>query len=522
MKTMRMPCSFARLLPLAAMLALALPAPAADDPQTYVFDTGKAAGAADVAGRAGWKQLAEDDLTHAFTGDIVLVNNRLAICFRIGGAGAELYSLASQPPRKLTTVATAGGAALTGVKLVENTPAGVQVLASFATNAPVSFRLVPGDAIVELKSGDRAADVLLQSDIRYMLAPNYFGNDLVFAANTLPDTTFTLAMEQLYLNLLGDGNAIMMVVCETAGQTAGAQTSGTGADRTFTGTTVQLPVGKKAWVAFLEDKGIWAAVPAGTAASDWKPPFEANWRVSALAGSGRATSTPWSLTAAGTAERVIYPLERSRTTPVTAYCMRDIMKNTLGVGPCEYIVAAEGLNDSTPHAVTEWVRKQFQKKKEKESADAIKERCQQMVEHVKHSQQRIAAYRALAARVVAGATGLAEDRAAASGALRTLAQMLDAAAESRQSPDEIAADATKLADGIQALIGKADTQAELDRLVSKLQAIGDLQDRSLANCRVSAKWLIARTPPLAQQFPAIADTLRTLSVDAESLIKKGP
>ena len=46
-----------------------------------------------IAKRQGWTQVPEDSTSHAFKGDLVLMNNRLALVLRTGGAGAELYSI---------------------------------------------------------------------------------------------------------------------------------------------------------------------------------------------------------------------------------------------------------------------------------------------------------------------------------------------------------------------------------------------------------------------------------------------
>src|SRR5207247_7761028 len=39
---------------------------------------------------------------------------------------------------------------------------------------------------------------------------------------------------------------------------------------------------------------------------------------------------------------VIYPINRVKQTPLDAYTVVDVMRNTLGVGPCEHILDVEG------------------------------------------------------------------------------------------------------------------------------------------------------------------------------------
>src|SRR5207237_8439162 len=39
---------------------------------------------------------------------------------------------------------------------------------------------------------------------------------------------------------------------------------------------------------------------------------------------------------------LIYPINRVQGTPLDAYTVVDVMRNTLGVGPCEHILDLEG------------------------------------------------------------------------------------------------------------------------------------------------------------------------------------
>ena len=52
-----------------------------------------------MAKQAGWKIVPEDTTDHAFTGDAVLSNNRLAVVFRRGGPGAEVYGRGNKVAR---------------------------------------------------------------------------------------------------------------------------------------------------------------------------------------------------------------------------------------------------------------------------------------------------------------------------------------------------------------------------------------------------------------------------------------
>ena len=96
-----------RRLALLALLPWGLTAAAADyepgTPSTYLFDTGTSSAgllpAAKLDPKAGWTLVPEDDLTHKFRGDAVVLNDRLAVVLRSAGTGAEVYGQTSTGPK---------------------------------------------------------------------------------------------------------------------------------------------------------------------------------------------------------------------------------------------------------------------------------------------------------------------------------------------------------------------------------------------------------------------------------------
>src|SRR5262249_20881953 len=144
---------------------------------------------------------------------------------------------------------------------------------------------------------------------------------------------------------------------------------------------------KNIWLGFLESPGLWHA-QAANASDLWKPPFPAKWRSSFVREKNEADS--WDFDRGPEAGQtrakhegplLTYLIDRTPATPLTASCPTDVMRNTLGVGPCQYILACEGMGaegDPTPNSVMGWVEKQFQQKKQRKAADDIKERLEFM------------------------------------------------------------------------------------------------------------------------------------------------
>ena len=553
---------------LLCVFAIALAANAAADgpepgsPCTYLFDTGAAAAdpltAAAVTAKKGWKVLAEDDTSHKFAGDAVLLNDRLVLVLRGKAAGAELYGQGpSGPVRRAAVgpVAAGGGLGkLSGVRILENNPAAVMVEAGFQTDKSLVrlvCRLTTGQTILELRPGEGVEKVRVDAPSRYVAVPDFFGDDMVLAAGQSPGPRLRLPAENFFLHFVEPGGCLLMCVWPSSRQQAAALISGEGTQRAIQGSEIDCAAGKSLWIAVLEGPAIWhqQAVSAGEAPRemvlDWKPPFPAKWRAT-LAGSP-AIGPSWYFrgagegdevaaaigerspccleaqralfqvptTGPGTAPRgpqslVVYPIDRTRSTPLTTFCPIDILRATLGVGPCQYILQTEGLASDanpTPDSVMTFVEKQFAKKKEKQSADEMRQMLAEMVGHVGHAQQRIDQYAALARDVraicqaqTAGGIG-ARATEAFGPTLDDLERKLAGAAATIPPAQR----ARKLADEVLGLIGQKEAAAECRRLGLALRRLGAEQDRAMANGRMAARWLRQQAAMLAEGDPGSAE-----------------
>ncbi len=513
-------------------LVHAAPGQDADLPSTRLFDTASPAASplasGTVAARTGWAKLAENDTTHQFKGDIAFVNNRLAVVLRKLGIGAEVYACDASTWRRRASVlpVPSGGrsaTALNSVRILENTPSGVRLDCQYRTaTAPVTigYRLIPGDPGIEIYRGAGLFRVRVDANIRYAVVPNYFGDDMVFSAGATDAAQLPLPTEQLLLGMLSDGGGVVMCVCQSDQQDCSIVLTGRGEKRRIAATAMRAMEGKRIWVAFMEDRGIWTAEPASRSGAGvrWTPPFPARWRLDRLQDDPRAVSSLYSkdvLHKNGTSPFLIYPLERDRETPLTKLCMTDIMRNTLGVGPCQYIIAAEGLNSHTPHEVTDWVVKQFARKRETRAAEIIRNRFDQMVEHVKAAQQRITRYGEISSQVVTACDAeIGKGRPASDVAarIRRLAQILQHSIAIDESDLQRSGYGRRPAAAIVALIGKSTTAAALDAPVRELHRIGSAQDKTLANCRMAAKWLRLQSAELRKRSPQAAGFLSRVEV----------
>jgi hypothetical protein len=498
-----------------------------DLPLTRLFDT--VAASADVlavkalAQRTGWREVAEDDVGHRFSGDAVLLNDKLVLVLRQQGHGPEVYAKTAGGLKARATLGqaatvSAGLAALGGFKVIENSSGAVMVEAGFKSASPggLRFRLTAGESLVEIQSGEAGGFVDVRTLTRYVVVPDYFGDDLVYGREDFHGAS--LPAENFCLSLIDGGDAVVMSVWQSADQDAWLAQPTSGADAKHYAHRIRCLKDKRIWLAFIESPGIWHAADNADGAG-WTPPFPAKWRTSLVQANGLAAS--WDLErgpGAGRHEgpRVSYPLDRSAATPLTATCPTDVMRNTLGVGPCQYILACESLaaeGDPTPNSVMGWVEKQFEQKRERKAADDIQERLEQMTRHVADARSRIERYAAFAGRV----RKLLPEQA---GVYHLVVEELARFAAEGLTPSSSPARARELAGQIAPLIGKGDGLAQCQSVGGELRSIGAAQDHTLAKCRMAVRRLRQQSKTaLATTQPAGAELAQEIGRLAEDLLR---
>jgi len=535
----------------ASVLLCAIAGPiraAAGQPLPFVrlFDTRapfEAASCTSWSPAPGWEAVPEGNLGHEFQGAAVFMNDRAALVVRKGADGAELWWAAAGGPRRRALLRPLGRGGrpaerVSTVTIAENDPAAVMLDVTFRTaggqSSAVSLRLTAGDLIVEVRAGAGTHKLDLTGQMRYVVVPDFFGDDVVFGPETSQRDRLGLPTENLFLSFLDGGDAILVCTWRSPQSNADVVFTSDGAQRAIRRCTVECAPGESVWIACLEGAGIWHARAlgdadrAGQVVLPWQPPFPAKWRASFVRGEGVADSwdfehaqaegqspagapetgcpcwfadgrahigIPEALTASEASPYkavVIYPIDRSRATPLTTFCPIDVMRNTLGVGPCQYILAMEGLGGEghpTPADVTEWVERQFERGRDSRAAGAIKERLAGMVAHISHAQQRLDRYADFAGHVRRLSESTGEPAAAADPRPRLLAmaEEMDRLIVFQQQAMQSARPAAELADGIVALIGAGNAVPEVKRMGAELRSIGACQDEALARCRMTVR-----------------------------------
>jgi len=512
-------------------------------PFTYIFDTGTPAAETlsetALAERSGWTQLAEEQLAYTFRGDAVLANDKLTVVVRAKGAGAEIYTQTKEGIRRRAALAALPQAAstvssVTSLRVLENNPGAVMLACTVGASdgqAPcaAAFRLAAGQGIVEVHPQQGADRFFVECRPAWVVVPDFFADDMVFGRTSAASARMGLPAENFLLNLLPGGDAMIMCVWASASRSC-LISEGRAGDREIRGCEVEAREGKPLSVAFFEGSGLWhewapsAGNVGGNLPPGWTPPFEAKWRTDLVSAGGYARSFLWegdglpSQDELGPKEpqalaAVVYPLDRDRKTPLTAFCPTDVIRQTLGVGPCQYILQTECLatdTNPTPDQVMTWVERQFERNRQQEEAEAIRQMLDEMTTHVEHAEERITHYGgfALRAREILRAAASGDGDSTAFAGLDESVRRLEQALQHTGGSENRPARAGELADAVAALIGKAGAADECRRLGDQLRQIGAEQDATLSRCRMIVRWLREQAAVDVSPSEAVASQLR--------------
>ena len=366
------------------------------EPRTMAWDTCKrcSGGNVDLNKRDGWQPIAPGTSAHyAFKGDAVIENDKLQVFFSGAGAGALVYSRSDvdEDRKRMSLIPLSAKRAecgtITSLKITENTGDEVTVEVSSRStsgdSARTTFSLGPGRSFVKVTPVENAAVLRVGARARFAVMPDFFGDDTVFDPRKSPGERLFVPAENFLLSFTGDGNTILMSIWPAGDQEVQAVVGGEKEDRFFDALEISFDK-RSLYLAVLDAPGIWHSKALEQAsfvdkdiATGWKRPFEARWRGDFRL-AGRTDS--WELESqrrdrAGVAPfgtivwpfwfngdeavirlvnkdylgvALIYPLERARSTPLAVFTPVDMLRETLGTGPCEYILDREGVGTRNP------------------------------------------------------------------------------------------------------------------------------------------------------------------------------
>jgi len=266
------------------------------EPSTHLFDAPDApAGSLAeswLAHQSEWSGLPEDDTTHQFRGSPVFLNDKIVAVLAKESPLLEVYSRQTQRTKLCARLQPGceghAGLKRTSLTIKENSRGAVSFAVGFVTPAnerrQITYELNAGQPFIKTTASAGVEKLRVQAPCRFAIIPDFFGDDIVVDAATIPVSQAELPSENFLLHLEHGGEAILMTVSASRENDVAVALSETKPREILYS---DIDYGKKPhiWVALLADKEVWheRTIERSDAGKviplDWQMPFPALWRV---------------------------------------------------------------------------------------------------------------------------------------------------------------------------------------------------------------------------------------------------
>jgi hypothetical protein len=457
--------------------------------------------------------------------------------------------------------ASAAPVRFSSASALENSSSGVRVEAGFQSEGKllaVGYELKVGQLFVKTQPKEGVRALRVEAPCRFAVLPDFFADDIMLDATELPVSRAELPTENFLVEML-EGNDALLTSVWTEGNDVAVTLSGQGADKKIADAEIQYGAKGSVWVAAITAPQIWhvrdirLADKGKVIPLDWKPPFPAVWRVDwhrmdrladswemlmerpdgtftkygLLSGedtipadrkrwatvlgeydypcwidkNGQGNLQPvnlhWHSRFEGPA--LIYPIIRVSNTPLDAYTVADVVRATLGVGPCQYILDVEGqqshYNGIATCGCRDTLMPIYQQHQQAQQKAVIDKTLTDVMIFVRYIRSRIEAYVVFGhdmSKYLGDYRQRHPEVAEQVAELERLTQAIDnaynRAREQIKTPDE----AQKLVDAFREAHLTDETQqaAEAcDQFTQAIVRIGSSQDHLVGHCRQAVKVL---------------------------------
>ena len=485
-----------------------------------------------------------------------------------------------------------GTLGLSSCAIVENSPTSSTVDAVFGTaegaRCTLRFGLRMGQAFVQAEARDAVTGLRVEAPCRFAVLPDFFADDIVIDATELPVSQAELPSDNMLLHLLPDREAIVMTVVSAAQEDVSVCLADRGRGRMMQASELSFGKDGKIWVAVLASPGIWhvqevSAEQAGTVVRlDWTAPFPAQWRTDWRRDDGLTDSwemliekpdgsfakhsvfgNPGNIPASRKrwttvlgrfsypcwidkngrgflqplktpvlrfrGPALVYPMNRTRATGLETFTVVDIMRNTLGVGPCEYVLDVEGQRSAYKGRATCSVRDTldpiYTKAQQKERRAEIEKVLVDLMLFIRHIRDRIEAYRTFGHEAL---SYLAEQKrsqpalAACMAELETLARVIDkriaARADKITTPEQVARTVETFRQTVLDNQGD-DALAKCKQFTAAWVQVGGNQDELAGECRWAVKVLRQKAGLLMATDPQMAEVAKEIRQRSRTVLR---
>ncbi|MCX7013897.1 MAG: carbohydrate binding domain-containing protein [Candidatus Sumerlaeota bacterium] len=504
----------------------------------------------------------------------------------------SIGSDAATPRAVLSPLGAAMADKLTSFTIVENNPGAAAADVVFATGdkktLTLRYQLRVGQPFVQTEARAEASGLRVEAPCRFAVMLDFFSDDIVIDGAALPVAQAELPSDNIVLHLAPDGQAIVMTVVKTSEEDIRVSLSGDGDERRIDSTELRYGKDGKIWVGVMTGAAIWheqeiAPEQAGQVVRmDWKPPFPAQWRVdwrrveNATDSWEMITERPdrsyakpglfgepdtipknrkrWTtvlgdfrypcwLDKNGLAflqplksdalrfqgPAIVYPINRISATALDTFTVVDIVRNTLGVGPCEYVLDVEGQQSEYKGMATCAVRDAlnpiYEAKQQVERKAEVEKVLEDLMIFIRHIRGRIESYVTFGHETFAyleeqknAHPELSEPLAE----LEALARRIDDKYAERQekikTPDFVAQTVEDFRKTVLNDQGD-DAAAQCKLFTERWVDIGGNQDELVGECRWAAKMLRQRAGLMMAADPRLADVAKKIRQRSQVVLR---
>ena len=227
---------------------------------------------------------------------------------------------------------------------------------------------------------------------------------------------------------------------------------------------------------------------------------------------------------------VIYPINRLPATPIDTYTAVDVVRGTLGVGPCEYLLSVEGQRQDHVGRATCHVRRLlneiYESKQQKSKRKEIEVYLGDSLDFVKHIRHRIQLYldfghemnEYLAAQQIAH-----PELEIPLTDMEKIVDQLDEQLSDRQEGIKSVEYVVTLNDGFRESVLSYEGPDSLQRLkqyTDALTSVGGSQDRLVGECRWIVRALRQRAALTMAVNPEFADVAKEIRARTQKVLLK--
>jgi len=456
------------------------------------------------------------------------------------------------------------------------------------------FQLDPGEPVVETAAGAGTKALRVEAPCRFGVLPDSFADDIVIDAAAFSDERARIPSEHFFLHMAAGGEAVVAVVWDVQDQEIGVQLDAPQAERKIAASEISFAPKGRVWVGVLEGPNVWhgsalAPSDAGKVVpTGWTMPFPACWRADFTDAQGMAAS--WELIREqpdgrfhfmkprldfnGRTEKtfpadrlgwstvlgrftypcwvdraghgffepagrgllqyagpvLVYPLDRSPKTPLECLTFTDLVRMSLGVGPCRYILDLEGQESTNKGIYTCGARNIldgiYRRGEQKEKRQEIEQTLRDVVVFVKAIRARIEAYRAFGRELRSYLAEQKEDRpvfAPFLDEMDRLAAQIEVHFGRRQAAIKTPEHVADLTDRFRRDLlddGGPDTYEKCRAITSQIVRVGDNQDELVAECRRVVKILRQQAGLAVAKNPETAPVAREIRSRAQKVLRR--